>query len=184
VSYTRELRMPRKICDNPECEKEWSRQQALKSDKKKHAKNNKPCTCKTCGSVFSRVYGNKMRLYCCEDHQAIGKAKIANRSKGTFNNRAKKMLIRFYGNTNYRAHYKRIARATILKRDKYKCYICGQELNREYIEPYDPLNPTIDHIVPLAVGGDHKPSNVRACCMECNSMKGDSVENAVQLAMI
>jgi 5-methylcytosine-specific restriction endonuclease McrA len=31
---------------------------------------------------------------------------------------------------------------------------------------------TIDHVVPLAVGGDNSPANLRWLCRSCNSGKG------------
>jgi 5-methylcytosine-specific restriction endonuclease McrA len=37
----------------------------------------------------------------------------------------------------------------------------------------DRLAPTIDHIVPLARGGTHEPSNVQSAHFICNALKGD-----------
>jgi len=52
-------------------------------------------------------------------------------------------------------------RLGVLKRDGYRCYQCGEKAN------------TVDHITPRRLGGTHHPSNLRACCARCNSLKGD-----------
>lgn len=36
-----------------------------------------------------------------------------------------------------------------------------------------PLSPTLDHITPLAEGGEHTPENVQLAHFICNSHKGD-----------
>jgi 5-methylcytosine-specific restriction endonuclease McrA len=45
----------------------------------------------------------------------------------------------------------------------YQCAYCGDELNR---------SPTLDHVVPKALGGVHHRSNLVSCCFMCNSQKG------------
>lgn len=45
-----------------------------------------------------------------------------------------------------------------------KCGICGSELSR--------LEMHIDHVVPLALGGEHSYANVQAAHKKCNSRKG------------
>lgn len=48
-------------------------------------------------------------------------------------------------------------RMCILKRDKYKCRLCG---SKDLLE--------IDHIIAIVNGGDNKPDNLRVLCHECN----------------
>ena len=52
-------------------------------------------------------------------------------------------------------------RRAILQRDQYTCAYCG---NTEAT--------TVDHIIPVSLGGDAHPSNLVACCIKCNSAKG------------
>lgn len=54
-------------------------------------------------------------------------------------------------------------RSEIAERDNWYCYLCG-----EHIEPGD-LN--IDHVKPLALGGDDAPWNVAATHAVCNFRK-------------
>lgn len=91
-----------------------------------------------------------------------------------FNMRGRLWVKRMYGELR-RSVYQKIDRQTVLKRDGYKCAVCGIKLNRKAI-PLSPNNPTVDHIVPLSKGGTHTYDNLRACCLNCNSKKGDRLE--------
>jgi len=39
---------------------------------------------------------------------------------------------------------------------------------------------TVDHVIPVVLGGSHDPSNLRACCPRCNSSAGASVGNRLR----
>lgn len=47
-----------------------------------------------------------------------------------------------------------------------KCHWCGAELNKKY---------HVDHIIPLARGGDNWPENICCSCATCNQSKGDKL---------
>lgn len=51
-------------------------------------------------------------------------------------------------------------RKSILDRDQHSCAYCGKDAT------------TVDHIVPVSLGGDAHPTNLVACCRSCNSSKG------------
>lgn len=55
-------------------------------------------------------------------------------------------------------------RRYILDKANGICYICGRKL------PYNEL--TIDHMKPKALGGADDESNLKCCCILCNSLKG------------
>ena len=79
---------------------------------------------------------------------------------------------RYYG-----APYTPIRLVDIYERDNWTCQICGVALNRKW-DKGDPTSRTIDHIIPLSLGPGspgHIPSNVRAACHRCNSVKSNSV---------
>ena len=68
-------------------------------------------------------------------------------------------------NPVYLSKQYRAARAAALVRDEFTCKICGAELRG--------FDCTVDHIVPLAQGGDpFSMSNLQAACRSCNSAKG------------
>lgn len=59
----------------------------------------------------------------------------------------------------------------VFERDKWTCYMCGRRVDmwRGRMEAY---TATLDHIVPLSLGGTHTLDNVRCACNECNYIKG------------
>lgn len=65
-----------------------------------------------------------------------------------------------------------VNRKQIFKRDGHRCHICKAMTNPKAKVP-NPKAPTIDHIIPLAKGGTHEPSNVATACFMCNCLKSD-----------
>ena len=59
-------------------------------------------------------------------------------------------------------------REKILKRDNYKCQICG--LSRKQ-EPH--LLLEVDHIIPISKGGKTVESNLQTLCWSCNRSKSN-----------
>lgn len=53
----------------------------------------------------------------------------------------------------------------ISRRQDGRCLYCSNQFS-------EVLPPTVDHIVPLAAGGSHWPSNLCLACGPCNSKKG------------
>jgi len=61
-------------------------------------------------------------------------------------------------------------RRAIYMRDDNRCCYCGREAgdaDGEYVEL------TLDHITPLAHGGDHSPTNLLTACQTCNKRRKD-----------
>ncbi len=63
-------------------------------------------------------------------------------------------------------------RYDILKRDNFKCQICGATQN-------DGVTLHVDHIVPVSKGGKTEWSNLRTLCERCNLGKSDKYEEVV-----
>lgn len=61
-------------------------------------------------------------------------------------------------------------RAEVFERDGWVCQLCGEPVDRELRAP-DPGSASIDHIVPLSLGGDDTPANVQLAHFSCNSGK-------------
>lgn len=59
----------------------------------------------------------------------------------------------------------------IFERDGYICQLCGTGV-LPFVNHRHRLYPSIDHIIPLAKGGTHEPSNVQTAHRGCNSSKG------------
>lgn len=60
-------------------------------------------------------------------------------------------------------------RYTILKRDGFRCQICGRTAD-------DGVKLHVDHIIPVSKGGATVPENLRTLCETCNWGKSDEIE--------
>lgn len=58
----------------------------------------------------------------------------------------------------------------IFDRDRWRCGICGKGISKALAYP-DPMSVSLDHIVPLARGGDHTRANTQAAHLRCNLRK-------------
>lgn len=66
------------------------------------------------------------------------------------------------------------SRIQVLKRDKWRCGICGRKVNRKAKFPADD-SASIDHVIPLAKGGADAEWNVQCAHFGCNYGKSDAV---------
>jgi len=106
--------------------------------------------CVECGIDF---VGRKNELYCgsrCA-HRAGSKARS----------------VRLRG-----ARRERVSTAAVLRRDGYRCAICGGKLAMAETVPH-PKAPTLDHILPVANGGSHTMANLRAAHFSCHTKRGN-----------
>lgn len=67
-------------------------------------------------------------------------------------------------------------RFEVLRRDGHKCRYCGIGADAS------PL--TVDHVVPVALGGGDDPSNLVAACGPCNSGKTSTSPDAATVAQV
>lgn len=58
----------------------------------------------------------------------------------------------------------------ILKRDNFKCVICGRTPKKDGITLH------VDHIIPVSKGGKTEPENLRTLCSICNLGKSDKYD--------
>lgn len=68
-------------------------------------------------------------------------------------------------------------RYTILKRDEFRCVLCGRGRD-------EGAQLEVDHIFPVSKGGETVPQNLRTLCKECNRGKSDEIENASSVSMM
>ena len=60
-------------------------------------------------------------------------------------------------------------RYEVLKRDNFRCQICGST-------QADGVKLHVDHIMPVSKGGKTEMSNLRTLCDRCNFGKRDKIE--------
>lgn len=66
-------------------------------------------------------------------------------------------------------------RTEIFARDGWICQLCGEPVDPTVKAP-DRRSASIDHVVPLSLGGDDTPANVQLAHFGCNSAKCDRVD--------
>lgn len=71
---------------------------------------------------------------------------------------------------NCRRHISKGMRFDVMKRDNYKCKLCGAS---PATDPKVTLH--IDHIIPRSKGGETTPKNLQTLCSECNLGKGSKL---------
>lgn len=61
--------------------------------------------------------------------------------------------------------------AEIYARDGWRCGLCRRKVDVGLTYPH-PRSASLDHIVPLSLGGEHVRSNVQLAHLGCNVRKG------------
>lgn len=69
-----------------------------------------------------------------------------------------------YKNQQKRKHYSKTQRKMIYEKGNGRCQLCGREVLYAHM--------TLDHIKPLAKGGEDSIENLQCACKQCNSFKG------------
>lgn len=70
---------------------------------------------------------------------------------------------------------KSFTNAAVYERDSWECGLCGEPVDSGLEYP-DPLSASLDHVVPLSLGGAHSLENVQLAHLSCNVRKGARVE--------
>jgi hypothetical protein len=120
-------------------------------------------TCDECGVTFTAP---RMRLRCSKrcDMRAYGRRC---RMDGRIADASARRRAREKG-----AKVKDGRRSAILMRDGWVCQLCGTATRHDVEYPH-PMYAVVDHVVPLARGGIHAPSNWQTAHTFCNGMKSD-----------
>lgn len=138
-----------------ECEKEQRRRESFqRSSRNKILKQRE---CKECGMMFTPEYGNKRRVYCSD---------TCLRRNTTRNSKVKRDALK-RGNKSESFNV-----ISVLKRDKWKCQLCGAKTPRLLRGTIEWNAPELDHIIPLSKGGEHSARNTQCVCRRCNIGKG------------
>lgn len=64
--------------------------------------------------------------------------------------------------------WKKIYREDALRKQKSNCCYCFEPLTKD--------TATADHVIPVSKGGTTSRKNIKACCQNCNSSKGNMPE--------
>lgn len=126
-------------------------------------KGKNVCVCRECGKEFSAPYGDKRRGFCSGRCSRTNWKRLHPEQHKIQNQRRR---ARKYGNGEVQS----ISPREIFERDGWMCGICGKRVDRRLKFPH-PKSASLDHIVPLAMGGTHTRNNVQLAHFICNSLK-------------
>ncbi|GAA3215970.1 HNH endonuclease [Streptomyces sp. XM83C] len=125
--------------------------------------------CLTCGSgiAFDRD-GNYCREACFPDPAA---------PRPPFVGRSRRSRINGFLNAAQAraipgALFQEIDPLDVLDEENWICHLCQRPIPDD-VDRFDALAATVDHVMPLARGGDHIRGNMRAAHRLCNTRKND-----------
>jgi len=156
-----------KYCSR-DCHLIAGRQVSLVSSIKKDKRDRSQRECHECGAMFVPEYGNKRRYYCSKRCSKRYQHRIASGVR-----RAKKKNSKRTSVDPIR----------IFERDKWRCQLCGRKTLKSKRGMIDDRAPELDHIVPLAHGGERIEHNVQCTCRKCNQEKGAKARGQLRLAI-
>ena len=137
-----------------------------KAQKAKQRTTTDPTNCAVCSKVLPARTSSAVRIYCskvCNERSPATRARNKRKS-------GKRRAIKF------NAFVSDVDRFAIYERDGWRCQICKLKVNPRYTGTH-PKGPSLDHIIPLAVGGTHQPSNVQLAHFGCNARKSSRAAN-------
>lgn len=127
-----------------------------------HASLGRVVRCQQCEADFCPLYGHSHSVLCgvCSEGRKLAQKRTA-RLKRKARERA--------------ATVEAVDPIVVLERDGWQCRICGIATPRSKRGSLDDDAPELDHIIPLAAGGEHSYRNTQCACRRCNREKSDSV---------
>lgn len=142
------------------------------------ARRNYGRTCVECGKEFKSPFS---RAACCSKACVSARCSKAAFAQGSPTNKiwsSRADAYRYYS-------YKRrmiigasdaeiIDSVAVFERDGWLCQICDEEIDRSRIYP-DPGAATLDHRIPVSLGGRHTYENVQCAHFGCNSRKSNKL---------
>ena len=121
--------------------------------------------CRTCSTPIPYPGMGRPRRYCSK---ACAPVWLRDTTQGRAARRRAKAKRRA---RKANAHAERFDPQEVFVRDHWTCHLCHRPTKRTALVPH-PDAPTLDHIVPLAEGGDHTRANTACAHFLCNSRKG------------
>jgi hypothetical protein len=146
-------------------------EQAKRIPKPKRIKTIKqpdPKLCRECGAIVP-----KWKQYC-EPCAVAARLLVRERTKQTESFKAAKRKAKARRRAIERgARAERFDPFEIFDRDGWRCHLCGIRTPKRLRGTYEDNAPELDHVVPLAAGGEHTRRNCACSCRRCNIAKAD-----------
>lgn len=145
-----------------------------------------PGSCALCGAVFQpKKRSNGAYTRCCskscarkldvregrnnlQDGTQVGRDPVKRRRNGELSTRKRRARIVGVASERY-------TRLEIAERDEFVCWLCNEPVDMSLRHP-DPRSASVDHVIPLSLGGDDLKSNVRLAHLGENLARGNRVD--------
>lgn len=124
----------------------------------KKVKVQRMTECKVCGSFFF----NDRKTYCSDE--------CARKGANHYHDMKKRKRMR----DSWTEESKTISLDKLFDRDGGICWLCGKACDIE-ADPNSNNYPSIDHIVPISLGGKDEWQNIKLAHRICNSLRGNAV---------
>ena len=147
------------------CSPECRYQESLDKVHQRNVENFVPIvsTCKECSKVFTTTFDHRSQLFCSEECSIRYWKKLYKQNR--------KIQIR-------EAYVEPVNLWDLYNRDYGICSICGLPVP-DSSEPSNIWAATVDHIVPLSLGGEHSTMNCQLSHRICNCLKGQENDTEI-----
>lgn len=129
-------------------------------------------TCVACQALFCRTDGRRWLTTCSDECQRELLRRQRLKQRRSPAGRASKALHRARRKRRESSAGEAVDPYKVFARDGWRCYLCGIDTPRKLRGKNLPNSPELDHVIPLARGGQHVESNLRCACRKCNGVKG------------
>jgi 5-methylcytosine-specific restriction endonuclease McrA len=131
--------------------------------------------CMVCGADHTPKYGDKSTAYCSAGcgRVAANRQRIASGQKAS-SRKARKLKQRGVS-------VEHVNPLKVLERDRWTCQLCGVKTPSRLRGTFDDRAPELDHIIPIAQGGEHSYRNAQCACRKCNIAKGSKPKGQMLL---
>lgn len=127
-------------------------------------------TCKCCGNEYKPSFtGGRPNEYCSDLCSSLVDAARSRISKAK-----RKAVLKS-------AKVESVDPFKVFERDGWECQLCGIKTPKSKRGTYDDNAPELDHILPLAKGGEHSYKNTQCACRKCNGLKSDKPMGQLRL---
>jgi len=155
------------------------------------SKPNGSTTCRDCRKVYAEQHADEVRAraarrdpeqrraysrayYWAHRKRTAARVKAARGPEWYARNRAKRDAADAKRRARMAVATERVDRLAVFARDGYECHICGGICTPRHPDRRE--WPTLDHLVPLSLGGHHLMENVATAHYSCNTGRGNRVQ--------
>ena len=135
----------------------WAAHRAIQAQRRINQKSGAPRQCVLCGAQIPPK-SRSDKKYCSETCGFAARINLGRMDR--------RLRITDDGKQRF------FRRSDIYRRDDWKCQICFKPIDRSLRFP-NPKCASIDHIIPVSMGGTNRPENLQTSHLRCNVALGN-----------